>query len=215
MLLWPLFFTSFLIDDFLGDNAFFDAEAVVLSSASSKTAIGTAFQLEQRDTVKVVGLTSPRNVGFVEGLGIYDQVVRYDEIPALGETRAAFVDMAGDAKVRAAVHHAFGDQLVHSMMVGATHWDQPPAAPADLPGAAPSFFFAPDQISKRSKEWGRTGLGDRVAEAWRRYVEFCDGWVRIKHGYGPDAVEQAYLELLDGRTDPATGHVLSMLPQSG
>jgi uncharacterized protein DUF2855 len=213
MLLWPLFFTSFLIDDFLGDNAFFDAEAVVLSSASSKTAIGTAFQLEQRNALEVVGLTSTRNVAFVEGLGIYDRVVPYDEIDKLGGIRAAFVDMAGDATVRAAVHHAYGDRLAHSMMVGATHWDQLSAPPAELPGAAPSFFFAPDQISKRSKDWGRAGLGDRVEEAWRRYVEFSDGWVRIEHGYGPDAVEQAYLELLGGRTDPATGHILSMWPE--
>ena len=40
MILRPLFFTSFLIDDFLDDNQFFGAERVVLSSASSKTAYG-------------------------------------------------------------------------------------------------------------------------------------------------------------------------------
>jgi uncharacterized protein DUF2855 len=213
MLLFPLFFTSFLIDDFLGDNAFFGAETVVVSSASSKTSIGTAFQLEQRKALEVVGLTSHRNTDFVEGLGVYDRVVPYGEIAELGKTRAAFVDVAGDQAVRAAVHGAYRDQLTHSMMVGATHWDQPAAEPTDLPGPAPSFFFAPDQIVKRSKEWGRTGLDDRVGEAWRRYVEFADGWLTIRRGSGPEAVEQAYLELLEGRTNPATGHVLSMWPQ--
>ena len=44
----PLFTTSFLIDDFLADNAFFGARNVILSSASSKTAYGTAFCLAQR-----------------------------------------------------------------------------------------------------------------------------------------------------------------------
>ena len=48
MILRPLFFTSFLIDDFLEDNALFGASRVVLSSASSKTAYGTAFCLSQR-----------------------------------------------------------------------------------------------------------------------------------------------------------------------
>jgi Protein of unknown function (DUF2855) len=213
MLLFPLFFTSFLIDDFLEDNAFFDAETVVISSASSKTSIGTAFQLEQRTGPEVLGLTSAGNADFVKGLGAYDQVVPYGEIGQLGETRAAFVDVAGDQAVRAAVHGAYGDRLTHSMMVGATHWDQPAAAAADLPGPAPSFFFAPDQIVKRSRDWGRTGLDDRVGEAWRRFVQFADGWLTIRHGSGPEAVEQAYLELLEGRTDPATGHVLSMWPQ--
>jgi hypothetical protein len=214
MLLWPLFFTSFLIDDFLDDNDFFGAEAVIVSSASSKTAIGTAFQLEQRKRGETIGLTSPGNVDFVEGLGVYDRVVRYDEIDKLGEAKAAYVDVAGDTSVRAAVHNAFGDRLTHSMMVGATHWDEPSAAPADLAGPEPSFFFAPHQIGKRSKEWGRAGLGDRVDEAWQRYVEFSDGWVQIHHGYGPEAVEQAYLELLEGRSDPRIGHILSMWPES-
>ncbi len=98
------------------------------------------------------------------------------------------------------------------MAVGATHWDKPQGMPADLPGAAPAFFFAPDQIVKRTKEWGRAGLDERAAEAWRRFVEFADGWVQIRHGFGPEAVEDAYRELVEGRGDPATGHVLSMWP---
>ena len=214
MILWPLFFTSFLIDDFLHDNAFFGAEDVVVSSASSKTAIGTAFELEQRGGVDVVGLTSSGNVTFVESLGIYDRVVTYGDVDTLGHSPAAYVDIAGDAVVRADVHRTYGDRLTHSMMVGATHWDEPAAAPADLRGPSPSFFFAPDQITKRTKEWGRTGLNDRVADSWRRYVEFADGWLEIRRSAGPDAVEATYRELVDGGTDPAVGHVLSLWTQA-
>ena len=213
MVLWPLFFTSFLIDDFLDDNDFFGAQVVVVSSASSKTAIGTAFLLHQRTPIEVIGLTSARNVAFVEGLGVYDRVVPYDDVDGLGAERAPFVDIAGNADVRAAVHHAYGDRLVHSMLVGATHWDLPRAPAVELPGPTPSFFYAPDQIIKRTREWGRAGLDDRAIEAWRRFVEFSDGWVLIQHGSGPDAVESAYLELVDGRSDPAVGHVLSLWPE--
>ena len=229
MVLWPLFFTSFLIDDFLDDNAFFGAQAVVVSSASSKTAIGTAFLLHQRTPIEVIGLTSTRNVAFVEELGVYDRVVPYDDVDELGGERAAFVDIAGNADVRAALHHAYGDRLTHSMLVGATHWDLPRAPAAELPGAThwdvprepaaelpgptPSFFFAPDQIIKRTKEWGRARLDDRAIEAWRRFAEFSDGWVKFQRGAGPDAVQSAYLELVDGRSDPTVGHVLSMWPE--
>src|SRR5205085_9527602 len=41
-LLRPLFMLSFLLDDFLAENDFFGAKRVMLSSASSKTAIGLA-----------------------------------------------------------------------------------------------------------------------------------------------------------------------------
>ena len=71
MLLRPLFFTGFLIDDFLADSGFFGAKRVVVSSASSKTSIALAFQLFQhgRERCEVVGLTSKRSVPFVESLG--------------------------------------------------------------------------------------------------------------------------------------------------
>ena len=46
MIVRPLFITSFMLADFLQDNAFFGARQVVVSSASSKTAYGTAFCLQ-------------------------------------------------------------------------------------------------------------------------------------------------------------------------
>src|SRR5207249_842707 len=76
----PLFTTSFLLDDFLAENGFFDAGTVVLSSASSKTALGLAFLLSRaRDgRPRVIGLTSAGNGGFVTGTGYYDVVLAYD-----------------------------------------------------------------------------------------------------------------------------------------
>ncbi len=83
MLLWPLFFTSFVVEDFLVDNGLFGADQIVISSASSKTAIGTAFLAHSRGHAEVVGLTSARNRDFVEGLGCYHAVLSYDEIDSL------------------------------------------------------------------------------------------------------------------------------------
>ncbi|GGB61640.1 hypothetical protein GCM10011503_07800 [Henriciella pelagia] len=41
--------------------------------------------------------------------------------------------------------------MVESCIVGATHWEKRGVA-KDLPGARPTFFFAPAQIAKRNKE---------------------------------------------------------------
>ena len=108
-LLRPLFITSFLIDDFLADNDFFGARHVILSSASSKTAYGTAFCLAQRrggpDAVKVIGLTSPANLAFTRGLGCYDRVLAYDELATLpARPPAVYVDFSGSAALRASIH---------------------------------------------------------------------------------------------------------------
>jgi hypothetical protein len=210
MLLRPLFFTSFLIDDFLDDASLFGARTVVLSSASSKTASGLAFLLSRRDGVEVVGLTSERGAAFTDSLGVYDRVVTYGEIESLADTPAVYVDMAGDAQVRSDVHTHYGDALMHSAVVGATHHDRMGAVPDSLPGPPPTFFFAPDRVSKRSTEWGRDGFETRIAEAWRPYVQWCASWLEIIRGEGPAALEQAYLDLLDGNIDPAKAHVLSL-----
>ena len=104
----------------------------------------------------------------------------------------------------------FAEQLVHSAVVGATHHDSMGALPEDLPGPHPTFFFAPDRVAKRGAEWGRAGLERRLADAWRPYVEWTGSWLKVIEGHGQDDLQRAYLDLLDGRIDPATAHVLTL-----
>ncbi|HEX6228639.1 MAG TPA: DUF2855 family protein [Solirubrobacterales bacterium] len=210
MLLRPLFFTSFLIDDQLADEGLATRGPIVVASASSKTAIAAAFMLHRREGVELVGLTSPRSVEFVEGLGIYDRAVAYDAIDSLGPGPASFIDIAGDAQVRMAVHSHYGDDLAHSMAVGFTHWEGPQPGEAELPGPSPTFFFAPDRVVKRSEDWGRAGLEQRVADAWHPFCEWTGSWLEVIRGRGFPAVEGAYLDVLEGRVPPNRAHVLSL-----
>jgi hypothetical protein len=210
MLLRPLFFTSFLIDDQLADAGLTGRGPILIASASSKTAIAAAFLLAQREDVELVGLTSPGNVEFVERLGIYDRTLSYDAIDSLERGPATLVDMAGDGDVRHAVHGHYRGQLVHSMAVGMTHWEALRAGGGELPGPTPVFFFAPDRISKRSKEWGRDGLESRVVDAWHPFCEWAAGWLEPVPGAGFDAVRDAYLDVLEGRVEPTRAHVLTL-----
>ncbi len=210
MLLRPLFFTSYLLDDFLAEADMFGAATAILSSASSKTASALAHLLSRRGGGAVVGLTGARGADFTRSLGVYDEVLTYDELSELPAGRAVYIDISGDASVRAAVHAALGAELAHSAVVGATHHDRLEALPSDLPGPRPTFFFAPDRVAKRSADWGREGLEARLADAWRPYVEWVEGWLVVERGRGPEALERAYLEVLDGRADPARASVLTL-----
>ncbi len=217
-LLRPLFATSFLIDDFLADNAFFGATTVVLSSASSKTAYGTAFCLAQRggvaEGVTVVGLTSPANAEFTRALGCYDEVLCYDEVAtALPHSASVYVDFSGNDAVRGAVHRRLADRLAYSCAVGATHWDALGGG-GELPGPAPVLFFAPEQARKRIADWGPTGFQERMATAWTAFMEPVTNaehpWLTVVTGHGRDAVEQSYTALLDGAVPANEGHILSV-----
>lgn len=209
-LLRPLFMLSFLVDDFLAENEFYGAKSVVLSSASSKTAFGLAHLLHARDGIKVIGLTSASNVNFVQSLGCYDEVVTYDRVTSLpSDQPVAYVDMAGNSALREQLHRHFGDQMKYSGRVGLTHRSSSPDEPV-LPGAKPSWFFAPDQIRKRTKEWGPAGFNERFGAAWSGFVPKLDRWISVTEGRGPAAVQQTYLDTLNGRVPPDQGHILSL-----
>jgi hypothetical protein len=201
----PLFFTSFMLADFLSDNSFFGAQTAVLSSASSKTAYGTAFLL---DDIHRVGLTSPGNVAFTQSLGCYDEVLTYDDVTALPtDVPTAYVDMAGSGDLRAVVHRHLGEALVHDAVVGITHVDELGSAGA-LPGPKPAMFFAPDQMVKRRADWGADGIEQRYGEAWRRFVPHVEGWVDVVEGRGPKALADVWIEVLSNKSAPRAGNVL-------
>ncbi len=203
-----LFITSFLVDDFLGEHDHFGASTVVVTSASSRTSIALAHRLRERGGLQVVGLTAERNRAFVDSVGLYDTVLSYDEIEALDRSATVIVDMSGNADVRGRVHRHLGDQLMYSCSVGATHWDA--GGPAvDLPGPAPTFFFAPSQIKKRSHDWGRDVFEGRVAAALIEFLDHSRNWMIIERSVGADAIEAIYRGTLDGHNSPEIGHLLS------
>lgn len=219
-LFFPLYITSFLVDDFLADEGLLDVDAVVLSSASSKTAIIAAYLLSQRDGVHVVGLTSAGNRDFVTGLGIYDTVLDYtvldysvldhaDATELPGE-RAVYVDFSGSGEVRSAVHSRYADGLVFSSVVGATHWTEMSAGGDHLPGARPTFFFAPDRVVKRTADWGGPELDARVADSWGTFARWVSEWLQVARVTTPAGLEAAYRDLVDGRVDPAGGTIVAL-----
>jgi hypothetical protein len=209
-LLRPLFMLSFLVDDSLAEAEFHGARGVILSSASSKTAIGLAHLLSLRQEIRVIGLTSAANADFVRSLGCYDEVVSYDNLPALPQDQpVAFVDMAGNGDLRARLHRQFGDRLRYSGRIGLTHQSKSGDAP-ELPGARPSWFFAPDQIRKRAREWGPGGIDTRFGAAWSGFAPTLSSRLTVVEGRGPAAVKQVYLDTLNGRIPPQQGHMLSL-----
>jgi hypothetical protein len=84
MIFGPLFKTGFLIEYFMRNESWFGAGNVILTSASSKTAMGLAAVAKERSPgVTRIGLTSAGNVDFVTKTGLYDQVLAYDDVGSL------------------------------------------------------------------------------------------------------------------------------------
>src|SRR6056297_4286477 len=207
----PLFVTAFCLADFLVDNDFFGAERVVVSSASSKTAYATAFCIRQHSGIELVGLTSPGNLEFVDRLGLYDKGMAYDDLRRLDAgKRALYVDIAGNPQLQSEVHAHFGQRLVYDCSVGSAQSLAPPAPLRDLPGPGPEFFFAPNWIAKRHKDWGVSEFTQRSGKASAAFFGHVtdNRLVDLSEKHGLSAARDVLVEMIDGRTDPATGHVI-------
>lgn len=212
-LLRPLFTTSFLLNDLHRENKRFGADTVILSSASSKTAIGVAFLMknDKPEGLTIIGLTSTGNVEFTESLGCYDQVVTYDAIESITKNKTAFIDMAGDADTMRRIHVHFDDQLTNSCRVGLTHWQNTGNHIEGLKGGPkPEFFFAPTYARQRIKDWTPSGFQERVGKASAAFFKEAGKWIEIDQINGANAVQSTYTDLLAGKINPTTGHILSM-----
>jgi len=215
MLVRGLFTTSWLVDDFMDDNAYFNAFQYLITSASSKTSIALAFAIQQRGKLPSIGITSPSNVDFVNSLGCYDQVITYDDVASLSaETPSILVDMAGSATTLAKIHHHFNKQLRYSCRIGATHHADLAMLDADnqheLPGAVPTFFFAPTQFEKRKNDWGVDQLMLSIGKALHQYIDFCRTNIAIQHTTNTSHIDEIYQQVLSGTADASIGQIITL-----
>ena len=210
MIFGPLFKTGFLIESMFRSEGWYGAQQVVITSASSKTALALASVARERSPeIRRIGLTSPGNVGFVRASGFYDEVLAYDAISGLPQVPSVSVDFAGNAAILHAIHTALGEHLKYSCTVGATHVgagfgrDNGP-----IPGPTPTLFFAPDHAVAAIKALGPKAFGEAVATSWKRFLADAGGAVTVDTRTGLAAAKDAFVAIHGGKADPAVGIVI-------
>jgi hypothetical protein len=212
----PLFITAFSLADFLHDNAGFGARRLLISSASSKTAYATAWCLRQLGDMELLGLTSDRNLKFVAETGLYDQALSYTDLERVDRTTPTlYVDVAGNPDLTCTVHETLGDKLVYDCTVGSAQSPRPSAAPDDLPGPRPRFFFAPDHIARRHQDWGVAEFNRRAGQATLGFYQYVtrpqQPLLTITHIDGLEGAEKVIAAMLAGQVDPREGHLVHIL----
>lgn len=214
MLFGPLFKTGFLIEAMLRRNEWFGAQNLIMTSASSKTAMGLASVAKDLSpAVERIGLTSTGNVDFVQGTGLYDQVLSYDDLASLPKQPSVSVDFAGNSALLHGIHQALGEHLKYSCLVGATHVEARGANSAggggsEMAGPKPVLFFAPDHAVATVQELGPKGFSEAVAARWKNFLGAVDGVIAVNENSGLDAAATAFVDTLLGKTDPQKGIVI-------
>lgn len=202
----PLFTTSFLIHDQFAQNDFYNSKQIILTSASSKTALGLASCLKD-ESVKTIGLTSARNVEMVKATGYYDEVYDYDHINDVKMIPSSYVDFAGNHNMQLSLQKHLGAELQYFCKVGVVHWeDQKGQEPLPVEG---KFFFAPTYAAQRIKELGFQEFGLRLSKKFGSFVSDAKEWINLKTHKGGKALSDLHLKMTDGDIDAKDGHIVN------
>ncbi|MBC7768327.1 MAG: DUF2855 family protein [Phycisphaerales bacterium] len=186
------------------------ASSVVLSSASSKTALATAHQLRRLGGAELIALTSAGNADYVRATGLYHRTLLYEDVASLRAAGpATFVDFLGRAALTTAVHQALGANLTRSIIIGVTDWAAGGmgAPNNDLAGPKPEFFFVPTYAVARLK--AEPQLGAAMQSDLRAFYPLSRDYVAAQRLQGLDAIQASWARLAAGSVPPRDGLVLS------
>jgi len=207
-LVYPLFATAFLIYQFLKSKAFIGAEQVVLTSASSKTALGLAYMLRQNrqaDGKKIVGVTAASNAGFVQDTGYYDAVVAYEDYTAMAQVPTVVVDFRGNRSFLLGLAQHFAHQLQHMAMVGVTDWGAR-GSHGDI--AKAEVFFAPAAMKTFFEVHGPVKGMQLLNKAAVQFIDDVRHTMELVQVTDMDQLRQLYTALVQGQVNPKQGYVV-------
>jgi hypothetical protein len=204
----PTFAPGWWLADFVHRD---DPRAVVMSSASSKSALATACQLRRLGDHRLTGMTSARNIGYVRGTGLYHDVMDYADIASLSaDAPATYLDFLGRESLTKQVHDVLGARLIRSVLFGATDWDDKPGGvqplSAVVKGPEPEFFFTSTHRDARLAQ--EPALAVAMQRDMRAFYRDSRRFVTVRRYRSADEIVACWKRLLSGNADPAVGVAL-------
>ncbi|EFI28166.1 hypothetical protein CC1G_14193 [Coprinopsis cinerea okayama7 len=253
MLYRPLFWTSYWCEDWLHSTGCYQPSAqfnlsILISSASSKTAFCLAYLIRKRiksgelKNVKIIGLTSKRNVTFTQKLGLYDEVYEYNTFrqgkafQGEKERQWIYVDVAGNDKLNDQVREHFSSpsvgRIIKNVALGVTNLQPTTSANDDMKWAHNAFdptapalaaphirwpnvehFFMPEWLNVRKHQLSIQEIFQRQIQAWSELMRDCTHWVELQPVYGANEVRDAYIRLAKEGLGPDKGLIWSLWEQ--
>lgn len=234
MIYRPLFWTSFWAEDWLytaPESPYNGASAILISSASAKTAFCLAYRIRKRgkSDVTVIGFTSRGNLAFTRKLGLYDWVFTYENVEACvlfgstGIKNSIYVDIAGNETFNSKITQVLGPSLVRNISLGVTNLNptiEPKyympssgvtqGAGSDNTSESVEFFFMPEWLAVRKRTLTPPDIAFMQYTAWTDLMRDCLAWVTIERTWGAETVKEAYLRAVVGRINPEKGMIWSM-----
>jgi hypothetical protein len=208
----PLFTTSFLLMDFILSNQIFNSDRIILTSASSKTALALAYLLnkekkQNNQKYSVLALTSSKNKEFLIKQGYFDSVNTYEEMESIPKESSVVIDFAGNKTILKNLKDHLGEKLNFLSLVGLVHWEEKVEEKDSIGG---TLFFAPTYVKKRTKDWGIDGFQNNLADKYFDFIDIASLWMHFEEKNDKFEFQKLYLEILEGKVTPDKGYIFKL-----
>ncbi|GAA6170181.1 DUF2855 family protein [Sessilibacter corallicola] len=209
----PMLDVAFALGRTLLENGFKGAQQLVITGASSKTALILAFFLKYWRSIggfsnvpKVVGITSHRHRNHIDGLQYYDEIHTYNDISRLLQAPSLVVDLSSGPQILAMLHYHLKSQLVYVYGFGLPH--------ATLESKPTNDAFPMGEIFNPQDFFQQVMGYDTRARMAFEFKEHCvlaceafSSWLSPQLIDGAEEVRWVYQQILAGKSDPAVAYL--------
>lgn len=217
LVLKELYTMAFYMDEnLLVDTGMINS--VIISCASSKTALALAYCLRMREMRYVVGLTSKEHLDFVKSTDLYHEVFTYDEVDSLPNNRTiVYMDFKCDGALRQQITLRMGTNLMYNMVVGPAVFQKRMKDQVFEKRAREVLF---DESSWRERrrmvaEVTKTGRNEKLKFSFPAFVERMRKHVKLRRANGVESFTRMYDEIYSNTALPSEAYICSLHDDMG
>ena len=209
----------------------YDADAVVITSASSKVALAMALYMKNDphkkfENIPIIGCTSNNNMQFCKQTGLYDTLFCYDDILP-PEKKYVIVDIAGRADVYTRNKNEEGFGITKLLVVGNSSGIEdkkgtfsaftayakikmimgmmglPPRLHSWMPRPTQELYLIWEDMAAMEKKWGKDKVKDVQRESSFTFCKAAKEWMSIREAKTEEEIGKAFVDILEGSVPPS------------
>merc|ERR1740130_2140916 len=197
--------------------------SVIISCASSKTAMALAYCLRmrggcaiEREMSCVVGLTTKEHLEFVKSTDLYPFVYTYDEVDNIPNDKTiVYMDFKCDGAIRQALTVRIGTNLMYNMVLGPAVF-QKKMKDQLFEKRAREILFDESTWRERRRmvaEVTKTGRNEKLKYSFPQFVERMQKLMKLRHVSEPEAFRKMYDSVYSNEASPSEAFICSMHPK--